>query len=79
MNVIGVSHVKMGTKHCTSRLMPHMNTSTSVRKRDLKVVKMNGPPKNARKSAKRSRSATKVVKSIVRTHATNVAIKDSFY
>ena len=69
--------MKMGTRHCISRLMLRMNTNITVRKRDL--VKINGPPKNARKSAKRSRSATKVVKRIVRTHATNVVIKDSFY
>ena len=70
--------MKMGTRHCISRLMPHMNTSTTVRKRDLKIVKINGPPENARKSSAR-RNATKVVKRIVRSYATNVVIKDFFY
>ena len=71
--------MKMGTRHYISRPMLHMNTSTTVRKRDLKSVKMNGLQKNARKSARRSKSATKVVKIIVKRHATYVAIKDSFY
>ena len=72
--------MKMGTRHCISRLMLRMNTNITARKRDL--VKINGPPKNARKSAntpKRSRSATKVVKRIARKHAKNVVIKDFFY
>ena len=70
MNVIGVSHVKMGTRHCISRLMPHMSTSTTVRKRNL--VKMNGPLKNAKSATRTSARKVKIVRTIVRRLVTNV-------
>ena len=74
--------MKMGTRHCISRLMPHMSTNTTVRKRNL--VKINGLKRNARRSATKvmvvitNVRRTKIVKRIARTHATNVANKSSF-
>ena len=74
MNVIGVSHVKMGTRHCISRQMPRMNISTTVKLTvKLMIVKINGLLKNARKSATRtSARRAKVVRRIVRRHVTIV-------
>ena len=74
--------MKMGTRHCISRLMPHMSTSTTVRKRNL--VKINGLKRNAKRSATKVMVVitnvirTNNVRRIVITHATNVAIENSF-
>ena len=62
--------MKMGTRHCISRLMPHMSTSTTVRKRNL--VKMNGPLKNAKSATRTSARKVKIVRTIVRRLVTNV-------
>ena len=81
--------MKMGTRHCISRLMPHMSTSTTVRKRNL--VKMNGPLKNAKSATRTSARKTKIVRTIVKrlvrnvteniSHADNIThkIKEFFY
>ena len=61
--------MKMGTRHCTSRLMPHMNTSTTVK---MTLVKMNGPLKNAKSATRTSARKVKIVRTIVRRLVTNV-------
>ena len=55
-----------------------------MRKRKRNLVKINGLKRNARRSATKvmvvitNVRVTKIVRRIVRTHATNVAIENSF-